>query len=149
MILPFLQKRGNFQGKGHIASLVPSRLRAINKYTAVIIHGAEMQVNLSLQLLCADGNGAVIPYGCDKVRVAHAAQFTFRAEGHQDLVFKIRPFSKASFQPAVVQIKFKIPCSVQVHPVLAYKLRKRMFRSRYIPHNFLHSAGCPGSSCVT
>ena len=141
MVFPFLQERRNFQCKGNIAAFMASGFRSVNKDQTLIINRAEMQINLSLQLFGSNVNSTVIPYCRNKIGIPDAAQLAFRTEGNQDFVREFRTLSEAPLQAAAVKIKCKVPCPVQVCPVLSHKLRERMLRSGHCFHKNLHSAG--------
>ena len=79
--------------------------------------------------------------GAFTVSIADAAQLAFRTEGNQDFVREFRTLSEAPLQATAVKIKCKVPCPIQVCPILSHKLRERMLRSGHCFHKNLHSAG--------
>ena len=78
-----------------------------------------MQINLSLQLLEVIFISTVIPHCRNKIGIADAAQLAFGQKGTRILLREFRTLSEAPLQAAAVKIKCKVPCPVQVCPVLS------------------------------
>ena len=70
---------GDVEEEGGVAALVLAYGLAVDKDFASVVHGAEVQTNLSGQL--GQVHRALVPHAGQEILVLHAGEGTFRAEG--------------------------------------------------------------------
>jgi hypothetical protein len=103
----------------------------VDIYCSLVIHGTEVQEHRAGALLLCQGDGSAVPYAVEKVLDAYAGEFTFRAEGDQDLaaVGGVGLMKPPGFTGTAL-IDLKIPGAVEVYPVVTPELGLGMFAAR-------------------
>ena len=87
-----------------------------------------------------------IPHAVHKTLVAYTRKLTFRAEGYDYLTGKAFGLVVSKLLTYQCIVYLKIPLAVEAKPVVAHKLRARIFVSRNVVHAIVHPYSYFGSS---
>ena len=95
----------------------------------IIVYGTKMQINVFARPVFGYINHALVPHAIDEVGIFHSRKLAFRAEGHLYTVLQAIAILQIAMGTRFSEIEFVAPLSIQVHPIVSYKLRTRIFRA--------------------
>ena len=128
------QSIGDFKGEGSVAALVNAHGLAVDPCFALVVNCAEVQHHALTGCLCGQGEGAAVPHGRHEIRVAHAGDIAFGAEGHVDGHIQRILFHQTAGAAGCAVINLELPLAVEVHPGRAHKLGTGIFTAGNVVH---------------
>ena len=139
MHLSIGEEASHIDGEGGASAEMPSGKPSVDEHLAVVIDGSEIEYDITACPLLRHLNVALIPDVIDKVGVAHAAKLALGAEGNGNLAVEALALIELLLHAGAYEIEGVGPVTIEVKPVLAFKLWARIFRPGHRPSSGSHA----------
>jgi hypothetical protein len=129
LVCPRRQRRRDVHREGHIAADVAVDIFAVDEDLGLVVAGADVEDRAAPGSRPVGGqlHGAHIPHALHEVGMRKPGKAALGAERDVDDIGELLGFIELALLAASSGIDLKLPLAVQVDPILARKLRARVF----------------------